>query len=571
MSNYALQSQLNALEAELRRAQQINAELRGELNTIAAGVSQADRTLENYNAQIRNSLDNSNGRMVSSHQRTIDSIALQGEIERLYVKFKNVELANKKIRACNNKKYYDFSNYRTVRKIVQGIMDNLDVQMVSNKTITKSVEVQHLQTPDYWLTCVLISIMAWRNDDKELADRAMARAVKLDKKSSAIFYMLFNLRMGREEAALKWFYTYQECGLKGSDQRTFLMLFSLVSKTIADNVDDKTRNEVFSFIKKVIQQNMAASGYNEDDIVDHIRAYFNRMQPSDQLEYALLRKHCSEFEQLTNLMMQAKNNINILEFVLKTVNVPVEEKNTFLKNFIDELVDAPNAAEKETYDEIAYNNLVIKYEGDVETAKAQFAAEQEKKADDLNLVAEMIDWIYERDSQDVNGQIKLSMFTLTKAIQEKAVDRHVESYRAKRKANYPISIGEYSTTANFKREDEEYQKINKHFTDKKNAAMSTIKSWPAFVGFGIGVAALVAALFVHMGLLVATFGGAVYGIYKLISNSGEKKQLEQKCAESIKSTSAVMQKLFAQFKQYQKELDEYDSYYERITNELHQI
>ena len=571
MSNYALQSQLNALEAVLRRAQQINAELRGELNTIAAGVSQADRTLENYNAQIRNSLDNSNGRMVSSHQRTIDSIALQGEIERLYVKFKNVELANKKIRACNNKKYYDFSNYRTVRKIVQGIMDNLDVQMVSNKTITKSVEVQHLQTPDYWLTCVLISIMAWRNDDKELADRAMARAVKLDKKSSAIFYMLFNLRMGREEAALKWFYTYQECGLKGSDQRTFLMLFSLVSKTIADNVDDKTRNEVFSFIKKVIQQNMAASGYNEDDIVDHIRAYFNRMQPSDQLEYALLRKHCSEFEQLTNLMMQAKNNINILEFVLKTVNVPVEEKNTFLKNFIDELVDAPNAAEKETYDEIAYNNLVIKYEGDVEAAKAQFAAEQEKKADDLNLVAEMIDWIYERDSQDVNGQIKLSMFTLTKAIQEKAVDRHVESYRAKRKANYPISIGEYSTTANFKREDEEYQKINKHFTDKKNAAMSTIKSWPAFVGFGIGVAALVAALFVHMGLLVATFGGAVYGIYKLISNSGEKKQLEQKCAESIKSTSAVMQKLFAQFKQYQKELDEYDSYYERITNELHQI
>lgn len=62
----------------------------------------------------------------------------------------------------------------------------------------------------------------WRNDDKELADRAMDRAIKLDKKNSAIFYMLFNLRMGREEAALKWFYTYQECDLKGSDQRALL-------------------------------------------------------------------------------------------------------------------------------------------------------------------------------------------------------------------------------------------------------------------------------------------------------------------------------------------------------------
>ena len=202
MSNYALQSELNSLEAELRRAQEINRQLRGELNTVANGVSRANRELEDYNGKIRNTLDNCNGSMHSSHQRVIDAMELQGEIERLYVKFKNVELANKKIRSCNNKKYYDFSNYRTVRKIVQGIMDNLDVQMVSDQTITKSVEVQHLQTPDYWLTCVLISVMAWRNNDKELADRAMARAIKLDKKNSAIFYMLFNLRMGRDGAAL---------------------------------------------------------------------------------------------------------------------------------------------------------------------------------------------------------------------------------------------------------------------------------------------------------------------------------------------------------------------------------
>ena len=221
MSNYALQSELNALERELSQAQQINRELRGELSTITNGVSNANKELNDYNSKIRNTLDNCNGTMNSSHQRVVDAIALQGEIEVLYTRFKHVELANKKIRECNNKKYYDFANYRTVRKIVQGIMDNLDVQMVSDKTITKSVEVQHLQTPDYWLTCVLISVMAWRNNDKELADRAMARAINLDKKNSAIFYMLFNLRMGRDEAALKWFYTYQECELKGSDQRTF--------------------------------------------------------------------------------------------------------------------------------------------------------------------------------------------------------------------------------------------------------------------------------------------------------------------------------------------------------------
>lgn len=571
MSNYALQSQLNSLEGELRQAQRINSELKGELSTVANGVSHAHSELEGYNDKIRSTLDNCNGTMNASHQRVIDAVALQGDIEKLYVKFKNVELANKKIRAANNKKYYDFANYRTVRKIVQGIMDNLDVQMVSDKTITKSVEVQHLQTPDYWLTCVLISVMAWRNDDRELAERAMTRAINLDKKNSSIFYMLFNLRMSREEAALKWFNTYQECELKGSDQRTFLMLFSLVSKTIADNVDERTKNEVSSFIQKVINANMKASGYNEDEIIARIKGYFERMQPADQLEYTFLRKYCGEFDQLTSIMMQAKNNINILEFILRTVNVSAEEKNTFLKNYIDELILSPNQVEKDVYDEIAYNELVIRLEGEVETAKAQFSDEQVKKANELNLVAEMIDWIYEKDSQYVNGQIKLSMFSLTKMLQEKAVASHTESYRAAKKANYQITVGEYSTIVNFKREDEEYQKVNSLYEQKKDEAVSQIKDWTAYIGFGVGAAAAIGSFFVDFWLLIVTLGGLGYGIYTILTHKSQKKQLEQTCAENIKAVSDILQKLFEEFKQYQKELDEYDSYYEKISNEFSKI
>lgn len=571
MSNYELKSRLNQLESQLRQAERVNAELRGELSTVERGVSRAHKELEDYNDRIRGTLDNCNGTMTSSHQRVIDAIEVQGEIERMYVRFKQMELANKKIRAANNKKYYDFANYRTVRKIVQGIMDNLDVNMVSDKTITKSVEVQHLQTPDYWLTCVLISVMAWKNDDRELADRAMARAIKLDKKDSAIFYMLFNLRMGRDEAALKWFYTYQECDLKGSDQRTFLMLFSLVSKTLVDNVEDSTKNEVFAFIKKVIDANMRASGYSEADIVEQIRRYLNRMQLSDQLEYSMLRKYCTEFDRMSAIMMQAKNNIGILEFILRTVNVPAEQKNTFLKGYIDELIATPNQAEKDVYDEIAYNELVIRYEGVVETAKEVFSAEQTKKANDLNLIAEMIDWIYERDAQDVNGQIRLNMFTLTKALQEQAVDAHVEDYRGRRKVTHNVTIGEYSTEVNFKREDEEYSKVTSYFTKKRDKAIATIKNWKAYVGFGIGAAAVVGAFFAGYWLFAVALIGAGYGVGVLLSNKSQIKHLEQKCSESIKATSDVLQQLFVEFNKYQAELDEYDSYYDRIKNEFSKI
>lgn len=571
MSNYELKSQLSQVESELRQVQQINAELRRELAIVENGVNNAQRNLEDYNTRIRNTLENCNNSMRNSHQRVVDSIALQGEIERLYVKFKNIELANKKIRAANNKKYYEFANYRTVRKIVQGLMDNLDVQMISDSVITKSVEVHHLQTPDYWLTCVLISIMAWKNDDRELADRAISRAIKHDKKNSAVFFMLFNIRMDRDEAALKWFYTYQECHLTGSDQRTFLMLFSLVSKTLADNVDDRTKNEVFSFIKKVIDANMKASGYSEDDIVNRIKGYFNRMRHSDQLQYPMLIKCCREFDRLTHIMMYAKNNINILEFILQTTHVPAEEKNTFIKEYIDEIIAVPNQAEKDVYDEIAYNELVIRFEGEVEAAKEQYAFDQAKKADDLNLIEEMIDWIYERDAKDVNGQIRLSMFTLTKDLQEKAVNAHVKEYRGMRGSCYTIDIDDYSTVANFNSENEELKKISDYYTAKKDETVSAIKNWPGFIGFGAGAAALVGSFFVGFWLLIFTLAGAGYGLFVLMSNKSKKKQLELSCEASIRCIKDVMQKLFAEFEQYNKELDEYDSYYEKITNELNMI
>ena len=571
MSNYDLQSKLNQVQGLLRQAEQINAELRGELSAVAHGVSRAQEELENYNGKIRNTLENCNGTMGASHRKVVDAIEIQGEIEKRYVRFKQMELASKKIRAANNKKYYDFANYRTVRKIVQGIMDNLDVHVVSDKTIMKSVEVQHLQTPDYWLTCALISVMAWRNHDRELADRAIARAVKLDKKNSAVFYMLFNLRMSRDAAALKWFYVYQECDLKGSDQRTFLMLFSLVSKTLADNVDDTTKQEIFAFIKKVLDANMKASGYSEEETISRIRQYIDRMQPSEQLEYSMLRKYCAEFDQMSAVMMQAKNNINILQFILQTVHVPAEERNTFLKGYIDELIAAPNQAEKDVYDEIAYNELVIRYEGEVETAREVFAAEQEKRANDLDLISEMIDWIYEREAQDVNEQIRLNMFTLTKHLQERAVDTHAEDYRSRRKAAYHVTVGEYSAEVDFNREDEAYRNVADFFTERRDEARAAIKNWKAFVGIGVGAAAAVGAFFAGYWLFAVALIGAGYGVGVLLFNRSRIRQLDQKCEESIRATGDILQQLFSEFNQYQTELDEYDGYYDRIKNEFSKL
>ena len=219
----------------------------------------------------------------------------------------------------------------------------------------------------------------------------------------------------------------------------------------------------------------------------------------------------------------------------------------------------------------SYNEHIVRLEGDVEAAKECFAAEQAKKASDLNLIAEMIDWLYGCDTQDVNGQIRMSVFTLTKDLQEKAVEAHTEEYRSRRKVNYQVNIDEYSTVVNFKREDEEQEKINSFYNEKRDTAVSTIKNWPAYIGFGVGAAAIAGSFFVGFWLLILAFAGVGYGAFTLLTNKSKRKQIEMSCDESKKATSAAMRQLFAEFKQYQKELDEYDAYHDRILDEIHKV
>jgi hypothetical protein len=563
-------SSIASLEAELSRQQSINRELQYELNLISSGVSNAYNRLENFNRKICNVMDTSTSMLDDSTNKMIASLETQAEIERLYIRFKAMELANKRIRDCNNKKYYDFANYSRVRKLVQGLMDNLDVNMASDRVIYKSIEREHLKTPDYWLTCVLLSIMAWKNDDKDLADRAMDLAMKLDKKSSSIFYMLFNIRMNREDAALKWFMQYQQCELKGADQRTFLLLFALISKSInaSEELNEQSRTEIDKFIKKVIDVTISSQGYSREEMVIQVLDHLKSFVPSEHIDYPLLRKHCGEYNRLNNVMNQAKANVAILEYFREVIHVQPEQRNAFIKNFIDEVIAASNDQEKAVYEEIAYNETIIRCEGDVDLAKEIFGKQKIHDEKELNLIYEMIEWVYGADKEDINAQSKMNMFVLTKDLQREAVERRTEDYRAVDRKTLKVGFGDYKTTMNFKDQAGEVRKAEAFYQQIRDEELATIKGWPAFVGFGIAAAAGIASFFVSYALLLVTVFGAGFGVFKLLNNKTVRKQAEQAYEQNCRLSSQLIGELFAEHKAFEEEYASYDAYYDEIQREL---
>lgn len=568
MSNYELRAEVSRLESELRGIERENNALRSEISSTVNSVNQAERNLANYNQHIRNTLDNANGTINSSINRALDAYELQGQIDKLYVRYKNVELANKKIRALNNKKYYDFNNFRTVRKIVQGMMDNLDLNMVSDAIIYKSIERQHLKTPDFWLTPALLSVMAWKNDDKPLADRATAEAVKLDMKNSCMFYMIFNMRMGRDSAAVKWFFEYQKCELKGSDENTFLMLFSLISKTLSDTIDDETARLISDYIHRLIVECAEKEGYSEDDVVGLICSRMTSLLNPESYDLPTLAKYCKDYGSMNRMANYANNNYNILEFIMKIKNVPVAERNTYLKEYLNELLAKPNDVEIETYNEIEYNELVIRLSGDVEQAKEKFDAELLRRESELNIISSIIGWIYDFGNDDVNGQMRLNMFTLVKILQEKAADLYFKKYRSMYKDVRPVQILDYITDVNFTQEAAENSKVESFYQDQQHTELAMVKNISAYIAFGVAIACGIASPFLSLFLLIGTGIGAIAGAGIFIANNFKKKNIVLKIQKQKTNVLEILHKMFVEYEQFKGIYKERDAISERIMAEF---
>ncbi len=568
MGNYDLKAEVSRLGSRLHGIERENDQLRAEINEAVNSINQAERDLSDYNQHIRYTLENAAGAIDNSINRALGAYELQGQIDELYTRYKYVELANKKIRALNNKKYYDFNNYRTVRKIVQGMMDNLDLNMVSDKIIYKSIERQHLKTPDFWLTSALISIMAWKNDDKLLADRALESAVKLDKKNSSIFYMIFNMRMGREEAAVKWFLEYQKCDLKGSDENTFLMLFSLISKTLSDHVDEETSGMISGFIHKLMVECAKKEGYSEDDVVGLIRGKMLSLMRTEAYDFPLLANYCKDYGNIVKMLNLARNNYNILEFILRVVHVPVTEKNTYLKEYLNELLAKPNAVEIETYNEIEYNELIIRLGGEVEAAKAFFDQELLRREAELNIVSSMIKWIYDFGNEDVNGQMRLNMFTLVKSLQEKAAASYFDLYRTIVTEVHPVQILDFSADMNFSEEAGEVSKAEHFYQEQQSREISAVKNAPAYIALGIGAVCGVAAFFTHLLLLVGLGIGVCVGISILAANNFKKKNIILKIQKQKAVVLDLLHKLFDEYARMKELYKEFDGVSGKIKEEF---
>lgn len=102
----------------------------------------------------------------------------------------------------------NYGNYKIIRQTMLGVLQATDLALVKKATISRVSEELMLSTPTYWLAPCLVAVAAWIGNDRDLAQRAIAEAVKRDEERTAITMALICRRNNRVETCYEWLSIY---------------------------------------------------------------------------------------------------------------------------------------------------------------------------------------------------------------------------------------------------------------------------------------------------------------------------------------------------------------------------
>ncbi|MFR0557508.1 OmpH family outer membrane protein [Pseudoscardovia radai] len=607
----SLESELSYLQSRYAELEAERAELQAELNHLYRAAQDTNDALLLERQRIDGELDVVMQRMTTSDADMRRALQTQNEIGELYGRLKAMEQANKAIRKCNDRKYYDFAVYRQVRKIVQGMMDDLDFSMISMDVIDKAVQREQLKDPDFWLTSAMLAIVAWCDDDSEAAEKALRNAMRLDDRKTAAFFMVFNLRLAseksftpgisdqRELAALKWL-AYLAGGrldaavkptgaqggavsgaqttgassqssqpaptapqgpaLRGSEQSLLLLFVSMMSRALSDKVSDRTRQIVTNYVNSLIDEDLARHGDTRAQAVGRIADKWQGIAGTQAFPYDAIVSHVPGWKDLSLAMSMARGQQAILEFVDRTLTVPVEQRNLFLKDYIDGIAQEPGKQERDTYDEIRRNELIIECKGDVDEARGRFAKEKAFENAELNIVGDMIDWVYgDRSSEEVNPQMVRNMFVATKPLELEACGLYRDRYTSLVRPVQTVTVDDFTTQMPMQDATPAKQAVGQHYAQLEADAVSRVSNTFAVVLIVLGVALGVGMAFVAPPAILAGVVVAALGGITLYMNGRRRDAIHRQFAASTQRAFEQLDGLQSAFAAYLRDFSDADS------------
>ena len=193
---------------------------------------------------------------------------------------------------------------------------------------------------------------------------------------------------------------------------------------------------------------------------------------------------------------------------------------------MDNLIASPNAVEKETYDEMEKNDMIVECHGNKEEALVKFSQEMQRRTLDINLISEMVMTVHDNTEVDVNAQMRRNMFVILKDYEKRGYISYLNNYRARRNSKFSLTIQDYSTEADLMDFQTETKKIDNYYSTWLSNELAKVKDIASYIMFGVGVLVMIGSIFIKLialGIGIMVILGLIGGIMILVNKSTRKR------------------------------------------------
>ncbi|MBR5564685.1 MAG: hypothetical protein IKW08_00830 [Roseburia sp.] len=523
-------------------------------------MSEVSYAIQNLNSTINQFESNVDVHVNNIRQSSINVEDATKEIYNQISKFREdmehgeqSQLAHENIIRIDQIIKEQFSSYETIRRTVMGVVRDFDINLVRNSTIQELSEELWMTSSRYWLAYALIGITAWVNNYPDVAKNALAECGRKDAIKATLFFCLLNLRFDRTDVAKCWFYEY----LKTLDPTMLQQESAVMLHAFLDGIFGKDR-ELEQSVVDVIDQWISI--INDDvviceQLITNYETYLKNINPGKTFDYASILKYCTNSAELSKSYLEV-SKYDIVLALLKELDVDaVEQNDNNYKERVDavliNLISNYDEEERELRNEQEYFNLIVKNEGVVEKAEAQYQAEMELQNEHFNIGKQMISWaIYD---ETANSRVRKFAFQNTKEWFKSALDKFAIQMERAFPIEYFLAIDTWSGVSNGTDQAELTENMRNYYQTNKfqNMFVNTLNIAAAIV-----IVASLALAFVTPYSLVATVAAGIFLGYRCFKAIKEYPKRVEAAINALQQTLAEISEFRQYFEDNSKKKDE---------------
>lgn len=384
-----------------------------------------------------------------------------------------------------------FGYYAEVRRQATGILQAADVNVVRQETINAATENLMLSAPRYWLAPALVALAAWLGDNKPLAEKALAEAIRRDDEKTSLFFALITRRASRVNGCRVWLDRY--FGMQDPtklDRQSVVLVDALASGVFGTEIRGICAKRLESWIEELSQR----AGFVDEQRNQWIDGLRSKIPTADN---GIRYRHLSQFSPTWPQLNQSLNGAGMHSVVLEHFRaifdgaiLPSPNLLAAVDDLLDKLVKNFDDEELPLRRDDRLCQLIIDESGDKVAARSRFDLESKALDAQVSFTQLLTNAAMHPEISHASRATQRFATALSKAWVKDAHQDISASVRAAVPSQVAINIEDWqANTKDGENESELIASLSGHIERRKEEALKNVKlgfqHWAGLV-FGIG-------------------------------------------------------------------------------------